>query len=347
MNRSNPAKLGRGVFVLCVAGCGHALPGQAAPSAPAPSPDRSADPAPAVAHTEDDCVHDVAAEREVTDALHQTLDRELAEMHDRVDVRFDCVPHRAQPELFAFEARGHGAPLRLLRARIEADQTVAIGAVLMVPRAPTLSSSPDVRFARVVLDRLEGGRAMAFVGAALAAHTSVQAVAETDPSHHEFAVTMSHDDEDIEFQPGGDPSLLPKSRAWAGHPGSLADANRMPLEVAWERLWPVVESRLANASPEDADRLAFARLWPPQPQRRPWVSEQLLQLAAVLGTADLVDGIGPQLDSPHADVRILAVNALAAITGDDRRRTASGVERPLDAVVADYRSRRAADAGVR
>jgi hypothetical protein len=188
---------------------------------------------------------------------------------------------------------------------------------------------------------------MAFVGAALAAHTSVQAVAEADPSHHDFAVTMSHDDEDLEFQLGGDPSSPPKSRMWAGHPGSLADADRMPLELACERLWAVVESHLANGSPEDADRLAFARLWPPQAQRRPWVAVQLLQLAAVLGTAELVDGVGRQLDSPYADVRILAVNAMAAITGDDRRRTASGVERPLDAVVADYRSRPAADAGVR
>ena len=82
----------------------------------------------------------------------------------------------------------------------------------------------------------------------------------------------------------------------------------------------------------------FARLWPSDHPRRPWVHRELLRWRRRWPFRKWPATSLPTLDAPQPDLRILAVNALAVATGRDLRRDAAGTLRPLDAVVADYKT---------
>jgi hypothetical protein len=144
------------------------------------------------------------------------------------------------------------------------------------------------------------------------------------------------DDEDLEFRSVD--AGVERDRAWQGYVGSLDEPARAPLELAWQRLWACLGDRPTATAPDDSDKRVFARLWVAAHGRPGWVHRQLLELAPSLGTAALVGSIGTDLEAPDRELRILAVDALAMLSGKDLRRKAAGSLRPLDAIVGDYKA---------
>lgn len=210
-------------------------------------------------------------------------------------------------------------------------------AVELSPHAPTLSSTPSVAFAR----RSTAGDAAPifhFVCAALSANVTTERIAEPAVAHEEFGITWSDQDEAFELLRRDGGGRMALARAWSGYPSTLNDGARVPLELAWEKLWALVDGRFAERLAEPADRSLFAVLWPSPSSRPIWVSDRLLELASVLGGPEMTGAIVRELASRHEAVRILAADALAAITGDDRRRDAEGRLLSLDAIVDEYRA---------
>jgi hypothetical protein len=284
------------------------------------------------------CVHDAIAESQVIEAIDGMMAQGLTDMHRRLHVAFDCQPRAGRREILALATHGHRGALRLLDVSIDDRNIAAVRGVQMKPGVPSVSSTPDVAFGQVSVGREEDASVVRFVWAALSAHVTTEAVKEVDPAHHGFAISASDQDEDLEFQLC-DAARPPAARSWDGYRSTLNDAERVPLELAWGRLWVLLDGHLAVGSAVEADRRMFSRFWPADRARRSWVFNELLELAATLGTPDMARAIARELDAEDEDVRILAVNALAAITRDDLRRSASGAPRPLEAIVSDYSSR--------
>jgi hypothetical protein len=68
-----------------------------------------------------------------------------------------------------------------------------------------------------------------------------------------------------------------------------------------------------------------------------WLDDRLIELAASLGSPQLLARILPALDVPHPATQIRAVHALASISGWDVIHDAQGHVRELAEVVADYK----------
>src|ERR1019366_4199283 len=124
-------------------------------------------------------------------------------------------------------------------------------------------------------------------------------------------------------------------RAWFGYPGN-DQPERLSIELALATLERSLPRKfVVRAPPEEDGRLPSAA-W--KAEGTPWFADDpLLSLAASLGSPELLDRIIARLGSKKTNVQALAVDALAAITGWDARKDASGNARPLPEVVADYR----------
>jgi hypothetical protein len=128
-------------------------------------------------------------------------------------------------------------------------------------------------------------------------------------------------------------------RAWQGYEGSLDAANRVPVQYAWRALGKAATESTVVQGPEPEDRALLSAAWlhGAGSFERPWYAlRALLILAARAGSPELIAAIVKQLDSEDTEVQRLAVDALAAITGRDVGRDASGSERTLSDLVADY-----------
>jgi hypothetical protein len=124
---------------------------------------------------------------------------------------------------------------------------------------------------------------------------------------------------------------------WQGYVSSLDEPKRAPLDLAWQALFDLVPGPFVAAVPEVEEQRLFARTWPSKQRRFEWVTDDLLQLAAALGTASLTQSLLAELESPSMRRRTLAVNALATATGRDLRRDAAGAIRPVTAIAEAYR----------
>jgi hypothetical protein len=289
------------------------------------------------------CLHDARAEGVVRRGIGRRMRRYL-EPGQRVEVAFDCQRGAGPWSLSGLRTHGHAGGVTLLSVDARDGDSVVVRAARSARQPAKLGKPPVVVFAQTSLTRRAARAPLATALAALAAHVTV-----TEPPASRGAmsssVTLSDDDEDLELRIME--GATPQPRHWDGYVGSAGEPDRAPLEIAWDALSSTLPARSAAAGPDALDRLTFSRLWVPDHRRRPWVHREMLSLAPVLAAApdaaqpvapDMARDIGADLDAPDPELRILAVNALAAVTGRDLRRDATGQVRPLDAVVVDYKA---------
>lgn len=124
--------------------------------------------------------------------------------------------------------------------------------------------------------------------------------------------------------------------SWDGHVDNERAAERVPIQFAWQVLAALLPDATVNTA-DPADRALLQEVWVEHASRS-WYAEQgLLALASGAGSPELIPYLVTALDSELPRTQELSVAALAAITGWDARRDATGSLRPLPEVVADYR----------
>ena len=129
-------------------------------------------------------------------------------------------------------------------------------------------------------------------------------------------------------------------RAWQGYRGTLDAESRVPIEVAWEMLSRTAVERNVSRDADPEDRALLRDVWLHGAANfdRPWYATRgLLLLASKAGSAELIPELVEQLSSSDAEAQRLAIDALAAISGLDLRRDATGKRRTLSELVGEYR----------
>jgi hypothetical protein len=281
------------------------------------------------------CAHDVAAER----AVQVVLDKDMASLGGdsklplRLALRFDCQPEPASWQLSAVRMHHfNDDAVAMMSIDVHDTDRIAARAIrTVVWEANTSDRQLDVTFDRVVVQGKAAQRALAYARAALATRVTV-----VQPPSGTYGAGTS-DDQDIEMRIGSNGA--DQSRRWAGFTDSDDEPSRAPLEQAWDALWQLFSDRFEQGPPEESDKRLFALMWAADSGRPEWAHFRLVELAAVLGTPDLARPIARDLDvTTNAEYRTFAVNALASLTGKDLRRDRTGVLRPLDDIVRDYKS---------
>jgi hypothetical protein len=126
-----------------------------------------------------------------------------------------------------------------------------------------------------------------------------------------------------------------RERRYAGSTSNLAAPELVPLELAWQILSEPAPTWQRTSTTETASR-ALTDIWPTTPSE-PWELSRFLSLAYALPSPQLTAQLLNALDSPDPSVTTLAVNALAAATGQDLRRNPDGTIRSLSEIVTAYR----------
>lgn len=136
----------------------------------------------------------------------------------------------------------------------------------------------------------------------------------------------------------------------AGYAGSdEGQADRLVLDMAAGELWPLLDETVVESLDErtaadpDLRRLFSERLWAATTRGDEWgywyVQERLLGLATPLGEVAHVGAMLPVVarvgESWEDRKRVLAINAIAAITGFDRRYAEDGTFRSLAEVAPE------------
>jgi hypothetical protein len=135
----------------------------------------------------------------------------------------------------------------------------------------------------------------------------------------------------------------PKRRvrfAYVGTATAPSVAERAPIEVAFAALVQLTVGAPPTAS-IDADRRLFTQFWHSEDLvgRARWLDLEMLDLASVLGGPDVLpDAKRWLLDAKNDNERVLAIRAIAAITGHVPSRDPGGHLRPLAEIVAEYRA---------
>jgi len=131
-------------------------------------------------------------------------------------------------------------------------------------------------------------------------------------------------------------------RTFSGYQSTNGQEDRLPMELAAEPIQATLKNvNFAAGVPTQADRELFVRHFIATFEKEPfwWVGERMFEMAPTLGTAEIVPSIVQWLAHHHTKpdrIEKEAVDALAAITGLDLRKTPSGEDRPLEEVIADY-----------
>jgi hypothetical protein len=315
-------------------------PSARAPATPEPVP--AATPAtPGTGAAEVSCVHDAAAEAEVTVALEREVRRWELPSDYRVVTTFEC-PRLSSPRfMVGLRSHGHGGGLTVLDASVEADDRVELRAVSLIPspQAVTLEGpATGVALARATLAGERARRELAIARAALAARIAL--VAPPPPRaagslSGTSSSTLSSDDEEVELRTRGMRGQE-LARQWQGTCGSDEIAEQAPVELAFSTLAGLLPA--AKPAPvEDGDREVVADAWQAPFAHQAWVNERLLELASVVGSRPLATGVLQALSSGDERQQIRAVRAAAAITGRDVIHDGHGHLRPLAEIVVDYR----------
>ncbi|HKP64949.1 MAG TPA: hypothetical protein VJV78_49790 [Polyangiales bacterium] len=126
-------------------------------------------------------------------------------------------------------------------------------------------------------------------------------------------------------------------RSYTGEAESLAQKDYLPVELAGKPLLAAVPPAAFGAVvSDDHRRLLRERMLASFDAAPHWLRELYLVLATQLGSPELITKL---LEVAHAGPdaqRVLAVSALAVITGWDARLDAQGEPRPISTVAADY-----------
>jgi|GEM_PF-3626329 len=291
------------------------------------------------------CAHDDEAERLVAAELIRRVEEARSQPRVRARVTFPCVPAvavDAPVHVDGLRAHGHGGNATLISLDMAAEGGDVRAVRLTSDRNPKLDGPPPaITVARAHVEPERARKALFLVRAALAARVEVALPPPVAGETQSVSVKATTHDEHIEIVLRG-PEAERTSDTWEGYVNSLAEEKRAPLDIAWTAIADLLPVTFADVAAVPPDRQLFSRMWQSEAPRADWVRDALLGLAAALGDGEVVAAATAALDSKHVRTRILAVNALAAVTGRDLRRTAAGGARPLSEVVADYRRLRAA-----
>lgn len=298
---------------------------------PLPSPVRSS--TECVARSRD-------VEREISALLIREVTGDDAQRVARVD--FPCLTVRSSPgRVRALAVEGHGGHARVIG--VEPNGAGGFRArVLRVSTGggPNQAAPGPVEFFRTDLSEAAVARTFERMRVVLGARVTTEREPSVADSRIDLgAVGMSSNNLSLELvlddAVGGT-----AVRAWQGYRGTLDAESRVPIEVAWEMLSRTAVERNASRDADPEDRALLRDVWLHGAANfdRPWYATRgLLLLASKAGSAELIPELVEQLSSSDAEAQRLAIDALAAISGLDIRRDATGKRRTLSELVGEYR----------
>jgi hypothetical protein len=273
--------------------------------------------------------------------LAASMEREVRGNDAKLDVRvdFQCSPVAEVPaEILALHVSGHGGSTRIVQLERLPDHRFALRMLRAHPDdidGGGTAGASSVEFTRATLAEQPLLAAFERMRVALAARIGTQRepppsgqldLAPIETSDSVFLIELRARD-----RAGGE-----LRASWDGHVDNERTAERVPVQFAWQALAVLLPEATANTA-EAADRALLWEVWSEHASRS-WYAEQgLLALASGAGSPELIPYLMSALDSELPRTRALSVAALAAITGWDARRDATGSLRPLPEVVADYR----------
>jgi hypothetical protein len=269
------------------------------------------------------------------------MEREVRGNDAKLEVRvdFQCSPVAEVPaEILALHVSGHGGSTRIVHLERLPDHHFALRMLRAHPDEIDGSGAPgpsSVEFARATLAERPLLPAFERMRVALAARIGTQRepppsgqvdLAPIETSDSTFLIELR-----LQDRAGGE-----LRASWDGHVDNERAAERVPVQFAWQALAVLLPEATVNTA-EPADRALLREVWSQQTSRS-WYAEQgLLALASEAGSPELIPYLVSALDSELPRTQELSVAALAAITGWDARRDATGSPRSLPEVVADYR----------
>jgi hypothetical protein len=286
----------------------------------------------------------VAGSREVERDVGARLAREVRDGDERLvaHVDYPCVTLRETPGLVrALIVEGHGG-----QARVVGLRSTGAGAfrarVLRVATGGGPNQAPPgpVEFFRTELSEAAVLGTVDRMRTALAARITLERAPAVKGDRIELSpVGMSSNNLSLELalEDGLGGSA---ARAWQGHRGTLDAENRLPVEFAWRALSELDLEKIPLRAPQPDDRALLRDAWLAGTAgfERPWYTTRaLLLLAAVAGSAELIPRLVELLASEDEEIQRLSIDALAAISGHDVRRDATGEPRALGELVAHYR----------
>lgn len=195
---------------------------------------------------------------------------------------------------------------------------------------------PPVGVAHRRLKRAELVRVFDWVRTTLAARVSVERPPPSGDTIELGNLVTTSNDELIEVR-AIDAEAHSDGRRWQGYVNNLDEGERAALELGWEGLTKLLPKWSVEQRGDSETRSLLTEAWRTESERPGWTQDRLLELAASIGGPELIPTVGRELESPDERRRILAINALAQLTGKDLRRDAEGRVRPLPEVVADYK----------
>jgi hypothetical protein len=126
-------------------------------------------------------------------------------------------------------------------------------------------------------------------------------------------------------------------RSYTGEAESIAQKYYLPLDLAAAPLLAAVPAGAFGTTVTDECRALIGERFEASFDAAPdWLRELFLGLASRIGSSRMIPALVRVAQSGPEPQRVLAVNALAAITGWDARTDAKGTPRPLAAVAANY-----------
>ncbi len=270
----------------------------------------------------------------------------------RVFISFECDPIRVPSELDLDVAHGERQELSLLRILPEGDRVRAVGlrvrAVERSDRAYDYRAAErfEIRVGSAKLERAllqpELDRARAAMAATIreVPLADFLSSASGESGAEEYLRTsvrglskMSTPDEPSSLREWG--------RSYLGPRSSRAQAEYLPLELAFESLTRVDGALAfeppAASPPQDELRSLFDTSFRATFERAPvWLRELYLSLAPRFGSLGLAPQLAALAVGGAEPERVLAVNALAAVTGWDARFDEQGRPRDVPAAAALY-----------
>jgi len=126
-------------------------------------------------------------------------------------------------------------------------------------------------------------------------------------------------------------------RRYTGFDSSNAQGELLPLEIAFEPFQAVMKGVVfSEGNALEQSRDFFERQFLDFNTAQDWLKDLYLVMAAHLGTSAMIATLLDVSEHAPARQRVLALNALAAITHWDRRFDAEGKARPVATVAAEY-----------
>jgi hypothetical protein len=229
----------------------------------------------------------------------------------------------------------HGSGIQLLDLTVDSAKVARFTSVIArsVPPPQLTAAPPRFELFSNEVDSNEAERVLRRAALAISAEIQVEATQAGDDLVLR-SLKVVHDTEVIAVRAWlSDGS--PLDRTFEGQPGNLTEQRRAPLDLVRADLVQLA-SAAQPATDEPRVRAMLVEAWSAVSAMPPWSRSRLVALAAALPSLALVPLLRPGLDE-QGELRVRAINALAAATDVDLRRDAAGRVRAIDDVAQAYR----------